>query len=337
MEEGFMPLKEIQLPGDLLPLAELAIESFQYPENPAWNYQEDESTETVEAMKQLKRTWPLIRLLTFVSPVLRDILRGYFWVDETGHPVGSAIIQRMGSSRTWVIGNVAVLPSHRRQGIGRKLLQASLEMIRSRGGERAWLEVVKGNLPAYEMYLDLGFKPYSTEVVFERNPPFTEKEIFFPPDTRAEALAPFHWQPRYQLDLRIVPEAVQAFEPVEISHFRQPIAARLLRPIIMLAQGVQQRNHIVREESTSAPLAVFGCRLPMRGKGLIMLRARVDPGRPDLAEPVVHALLNDIADSGVNLRAEWIVPDWMSAVIQAAEEAGFRREYEAVRMSQSTV
>jgi gamma-glutamyl phosphate reductase len=75
----------------------------------------------------------------------------------------------------------------------------------------------------------------------------------------------------------------------------------------------------------------------MRGKGLIMLRARVDPERPDLAEPVVHALLNDIVDSGVNLRAEWIVPDWMPAVIQAVEEAGFRREYEAVRMSQSTV
>jgi len=334
-QETSMPLKEIRLPQDLMAIAELAIDSFQYPENPSWNLQEDEATVTVDTMARLRRMWPLIRPLMVFSPSLQDILRGYFWVDDDGKPVGSAIVQRMGSSATWVIGNVAVVPSYRRRGIGRALVQACLELIRSHGGKIAWLEVVKGNLPAYEMYLQLGFTPYSGDVVLERNPPYPQERISLPAGLRSEILAPFDWQARHDLDLRIVPEQVQAFEPVDPGHYRQLFAMRLLRPIIMRAQGVHQQQVLVRDSETALPVATYGSRIPTRGKGLIVLQARVDPGRAALAGPVVRSLLAELARRGVNLRSEWIIPNWMPQMIAAAEQCGFVREYESIRMGQS--
>ena len=329
-----MPLKEIQLPQDLMGIAELAIESFQYPDNPSWNIREDEAAETVDTITRLKQLWPLIRPLTVISPALQDILRGFFWVDEQGKVLGSAITRRIGSSQTWEIGNVAVLPAHRRRGIGRKLVQASLDLIRARGGRLAWLEVVKDNQPAYELYLKLGFKPYSGDVIFEREPPFPDEPAGLPAGVSAEPLPRSKWQLRYALDLRIVPQEVKVYEPVEPDQFRHPLAMYLLGPIIAYAQGVQTRSTLLREIRSPTPFAIYGTRIPTRGTGLIMLRSRVDPERPELARPVVRSILSDLARSGVELRAEWILPNWMPAVIEAASDMGFQLEYETIRMGQ---
>jgi len=327
-----MPLSPISLPRDFSPLTELAIDAFQYPENPAWNLQQDEAEDTARMMKNLQRLWPLIRPLMLVSPPLRDILRGYFWLDETGKAVGSSVIQRLGESDAWVIGNVAVLPGYRRQGIGRRLVIACLDLIRERGGKLAWLEVVKGNLPAYELYLRLGFEPYSSEVVLERRPPYPEVEVDFPADVKLESWSRYNWRPRYSLDQRIVPDAVKKYQPVEERSYRSPLAMRVLGPILMLAQGSRPAHFLIRETSGGRPLAIFGSNIPGRHGGLARLQARLDPDRPDLAQPLVASLLGRLARVGGTQRTEWILKSWMPALIEAAEQAGFAREYEAISM-----
>jgi ribosomal-protein-alanine N-acetyltransferase len=52
---------------------------------------------------------------------------------------------------------VAVDPGQRRQGLGRQVLQALLDDGRSRGAERATLEVASGNTAARALYADAGF------------------------------------------------------------------------------------------------------------------------------------------------------------------------------------
>ena len=78
-----MPMRPIKLPNDLLPLAEMLVDTFQYPENEAWSVQSDEQEQLVEGMRNLSRMWPLIRLIQLLSPPLRDLLRGYVW-EENG-------------------------------------------------------------------------------------------------------------------------------------------------------------------------------------------------------------------------------------------------------------
>lgn len=53
---------------------------------------------------------------------------------------------------------LAVLPSHHRRGVGRRLLDDFLERARNEGVERVHLEVRDGN-PAIAMYRAAGFSP----------------------------------------------------------------------------------------------------------------------------------------------------------------------------------
>lgn len=56
------------------------------------------------------------------------------------------------------VDNVAVFPEVRRQGVGRKLMEALLQAAAARGGEFLSLEVRPSNLEALALYRGLGFR-----------------------------------------------------------------------------------------------------------------------------------------------------------------------------------
>lgn len=53
--------------------------------------------------------------------------------------------------------NLAVAPEHRRQGIGRRLVEELHRHLRARGTERVYLEVRPSNLPAQQLYRSFGY------------------------------------------------------------------------------------------------------------------------------------------------------------------------------------
>ena len=55
---------------------------------------------------------------------------------------------------------MAVAPSHRRQGLGKKLLQALEDYAKENQAERTLLEVREGNTPARTLYEAWGFKAF---------------------------------------------------------------------------------------------------------------------------------------------------------------------------------
>lgn len=61
-----------------------------------------------------------------------------------------------------------VHPSRRREGLGRELLLRSIAEIRRRGGRAATLAVSVANVPARELYLDLGFRETSRARLYRR-------------------------------------------------------------------------------------------------------------------------------------------------------------------------
>lgn len=56
------------------------------------------------------------------------------------------------------VDNMAVFPEARRQGVGRKLMEALLQAAAARGGEFLSLEVRPSNLEALALYRGLGFR-----------------------------------------------------------------------------------------------------------------------------------------------------------------------------------
>jgi [ribosomal protein S18]-alanine N-acetyltransferase len=77
--------------------------------------------------------------------------------------------KRYGLARKGHIVSVAVLEAHRKQGLGRALVEESLKGMKERGCSEAYLEVRISNEPAIELYRKLGFQTAATHSGYYRD------------------------------------------------------------------------------------------------------------------------------------------------------------------------
>lgn len=317
-----MPMRPLALPSDMLPAADMLVKSFQYPDHPEWGVQSDEQQGIVESMRRTRRIWPLVQALQLVSPSLRDIARGFVW-EEDGTIVGMTIANREGMTDHWYIGTVAVLPEFRRRGLARKLVLATLDMMRARGGTRVTLGVIDGNVPAQTLYRSLGFVEYGGSTRYSLTPSGAVEVPALPAPYTQAKLREFDWRTRYELDLRIVPEDLQRFEPIVPAAYRVPWAIRALAPILRLAQGSRSEDIVAFRAEDRVTVAHAGWTISTTGKGVNWIRVRLDPAHADLAPHLVRWALAEVLARRPRLRVIASVPKWMPAVAQEVEALGF--------------
>ena len=68
------------------------------------------------------------------------------------------------------IGNIAILPEHRRKGIATLLLDELLKSTKEHGTNYLLLEVRKSNEPAIALYKKMGFKELVVRKKYYKNP-----------------------------------------------------------------------------------------------------------------------------------------------------------------------
>ena len=66
--------------------------------------------------------------------------------------------------------NLAVRPTARRRGLGRRLVVGALSRARARGVRHCWLEVRASNQAALDFYLALGFEERARRPAYYRDP-----------------------------------------------------------------------------------------------------------------------------------------------------------------------
>lgn len=71
-------------------------------------------------------------------------------ITQVGRLIGYAISWTVGDQAE--LGNVAVAPSERGQGLGRMLVDASLRLVQARGAREVFLEVRESNTGARDLY-----------------------------------------------------------------------------------------------------------------------------------------------------------------------------------------
>ncbi len=122
----------------------------------------------IREMRGLSRLGPGLHLLNWLG-LGQDIWTlGHVWV-ESGRVVGSVSTQRSEAQPgAWLIANVAAHPDYRRRGISFALMQATLDLIRRRGGAEAILLVDDDNTGAIELYRRLGFTDVTTHTHWAR-------------------------------------------------------------------------------------------------------------------------------------------------------------------------
>jgi ribosomal-protein-alanine N-acetyltransferase len=122
--------------------------------------------------------------------VLLDNPRVSFTVASTGtqQSRGAPGDMVLGYVVTWTaadeaeIANLAVKPDHRRMGIGRLLLEASISAAHAAGARCLYLDVRESNVAARTLYETRGFVAVGRRVKYYRNP--TEDALVL------------RWQPR---------------------------------------------------------------------------------------------------------------------------------------------
>ncbi len=326
-----MPLRPFKLPGDLSMMVDVLPKMFQYPENEAWNVQEDEVESMVDMVSGVRRMWLLIRMLQLVVPTLRDVMRGYVW-DEDGQPVGLTNVIREGMTDQWMIGNVGVLPAYRRRGIARRLVQAAVDYARERGAKTINLDVVDGNVPAYNLYESMGFVHFSTQ-----------SELVFSSDTALPAIVPLpggyrvvatslsDWRPRFEMAQRIIPAQEQLYMPVEEGRYRQPAILRPFLPLLERAFG--GRSFLYNAISPSGQVVGQAhANVRMRAGGLNMLRIVLDPAHGEIAPHLVRMMLAEIGRTSPGRRIDLHLRHWQKNTIDAALAAGFTRQLDMCSM-----
>jgi GNAT superfamily N-acetyltransferase len=107
------------------------------------------------------------RLAAYVKNYDVDMERS--WVAMDGSEMHGLAMLGVRPGRTWLT-RLGVLPIRRRHGTGEALTHALIEGTRQLGRPLSILEVIKGNTPAHQLFLKVGFQP-TRELVILRRPP----------------------------------------------------------------------------------------------------------------------------------------------------------------------
>ena len=323
-------MRPFVLPKDLDIMNSLIMDGFQYPENPTWSVQEDEKEGMIDRLNGVKRMWPLMRLMQILSPSLRDIMRGFI-LEEDGKPVG--LINYMsppGRQAEWMIANVTVLPAYRRRGIARKLVDITMVTLRERKAKLALLEVIEDNLPAFNLYKELGFIPYASETQYDA-PEMNIASHPLPEGWSVTPLQDSNWRIRYELALRTTPEKVKQFEPVSETKFKMPFFLRTFGKLFEFMGGTKNARLVLHApDGEAAGVAFYNAR--MRSGGVNYAGFVLDPKYSEIAPKFFQIVLSTVQKISPARRIEITLNDWQLSLVQAAEELACVKRVSAYRM-----
>lgn len=108
-------------------------------------------------MRRIARWGPLLGWYSWSADRQSPLPPGFVWVDN-GRVLGNLSIRPALERGAYIIGNVAVHPDHRRQGIARMLMETTINEVVACGGRWIGLEVRADNVAARALYEPFGFR-----------------------------------------------------------------------------------------------------------------------------------------------------------------------------------
>lgn len=319
-----MALRAFDIKQDMDVMMPLIKAAFHYPENDDWNLSPEEITSIVDSFSLVRRLDPIFKIGGIFNPSLKAIMQGYIW-EEDGQAVGLVNLSPLGlGNQTWVIGNVAVLPEHRRKGIARQLIQATIDLARQHQIKNVVLEVIAHNLPAVKLYEDKGFEIYSKIVQLHRPAALeTISLLALPEGYRIEEYHVRDWESRYTLMKNITPVEVQHYEPIDRKKFHKSPPMRLLRSFVMTMAPMKTTSYLVYHQATDTIVGRFACYQRRKAGGINEIEIDLDPNHAVLAPYLVRRCVHDTLNFSPGRDIELRVASWQTDVLQAALDTGF--------------
>lgn len=208
LETGLRPF---DISRDLRPVAELIAVAFS-------SELDDRGNAALREMRLMSHLGGFLGLVNRGTGEFNDLLSGFVWV-EAGRVVGNVTVQRADRAGSrWQIANVAVAPTHRGQGISRRLMQAALEHAASCGGQWGVLQVYARNEVARRLYDSMGFELVGgiVDLRVDRTPHIDTVG----PLPQLTTFRPDNWQPLYELANHQLGAQMQWWRAIRRDEFR---------------------------------------------------------------------------------------------------------------------
>lgn len=163
-----------------------------------------------------------------MNPAASRLSNGFVWQAD-GRIVGNAT---MLSTRAWdryLVANVAVHPSFRRQGIARRLMEAITSSVKARGGRVILLQVVTDNSSAVDLYKSLGYTSIGNMTTWYSSSTKVRPIHIDPTEQSSSNIVLLNnrrWREAYQLDTAHVHPDLNWPEPLQYDAYRRSLWQR---------------------------------------------------------------------------------------------------------------
>ena len=246
---AFDGLRPVDLRTDLRPLADLIELVFA-------DSMDGSGRSAIREMRYLSHMGHGLKLIARMNDLALGISLGFVYVMD-GKLVGNVSVYPAGYPKalgeTWILANVAVHPAYQRRGIARKLVSASLEDIRRRGGARVILQVNCDNEPARRLYERQGFHYEGAWRIWRRSG-FVRAPVLAASDLAVSRSRTNEWRAELALAQEARPNArggIGWLKPVHPGEFHKPLWKRLLR--LLSLSGTEKL--VIRDASGRGILA----------------------------------------------------------------------------------
>ena len=242
---------------------------------------------------EFKAMLPLMNFLGIFSKNYKHMLDGYVFEKEDGEIVASVNIGY--SIFHWEVAMVATHPDYRRRGLARQLVTKAIDHAKELGAKLCVLEVLDINEPAYKLYRNLGFVHYDSitrqKLDFGKLSDIPTVDLPEGYELRKLDRNKKSKQARYDLDLRVTPEDVQVFHPIDKRRYFKPLLIRLIRPLAKILLKLKRFDWLIYNgENIEGHVSVF----PSRKKDSPhRIELMLDPAHSQvLSEPMIsHSLV----------------------------------------------
>ena len=289
-------------------------------------------------LRWMARLSPLVWWWAQADPSFRETYNGFVWEVPSsmrkGHSmvVGNAnVMPSPGNRYRWVICNVVVREEYRRQGIARRLMEATIAEARRQGAEEAVLQVYQDNLAAMQLYTDLGFQPVAGEMGLE----LAAVEPVITVDAPGYELRPYrraagYGRTAYDLASQAIPTVLQWLRPVRVGEYEADWLTRLGWRLTDPLAGRQRYRLMAFKGDEPAALVSLEASLRQQAHSLKLL---IHPKhRGQLERMLISQALSMLAGlPGQGVQATAITDH--TAAIQVLGEYGFREQRTLLTMS----
>ncbi|MHA1911339.1 MAG: GNAT family N-acetyltransferase [Candidatus Kariarchaeaceae archaeon] len=256
-------------------------------------------TSATQVLKEIKAILPLMKIFGIFSKKYRHMMDGYVYTHE--NKIIAATTVSTWNMKDWEIAMVATDPEYRRKGLGRALVNKSIEHAKKYKAEMCYLEVLQDNKPAYDLYSNLGFVQYDSVAKYLldfKNLPEERQNEKLPEEYSLKKLkrSKKTSKERYELEIRSKPELSEQFMPTDEGQFKNTLVKKILRPILGKIMGLKFNMDLIYfNDQLVASLFV---NIKQKKEDIIGVNLVIDKSHEEkLAKPLIDYAIKQIIEA----------------------------------------